>query len=117
MPDNLFRSATTPEPLPTDYPDFLSDLKERIRAAQGRAALAVNRELVLLYWQIGRDILARQQSLGWGSKVIDRLARDLKSAFPEMQGLSRTNLLYMRAFAEAWPDEAIVQQPVAQIPS
>ncbi len=102
--------------LPPDYPDFLSKLKERIRGAQVRAALAVNRELVLLYRQIWRDILARQQNAGWGGKVIDRLARDLKSAFPEMQGLSRTNLLYMRAFAEAWPDETIVQQVVGQIP-
>src|SRR5437868_8134345 len=94
--------------IPEGYDEFLRGLKERIRTAQVRAALAVNRELVLLYWQIGRDILARQQSAGWGSKVIDRLARDLKSAFPEMQGLSSRNLKYMRAFAEAWPDEAIV---------
>src|SRR5437763_16219174 len=102
-------------PQPEGYDGFLRDLKQRIRQAQVRAALAVNRELVLLYWQIGRDIPARQQNAGWGGKVIDCLARDLKSAFPEMQGLSRTNLLYMRAFAEAWPDEAIVQQVVGQI--
>jgi predicted nuclease of restriction endonuclease-like (RecB) superfamily len=98
------------------YDDFLRDLKERIRNAQVRAALAVNRELVLLYWQIGRDILARQQQQGWGAKVIDRLAADLRQAFPEMQGFSPRNLKYMRAFAEAWPDEPIVQQLVAQIP-
>lgn len=81
-----------------------------------RAALAVNRELVLLYWQIGREILGRQKQEGWGAKVIARLAQDLKQEFPEMKGLSSRNLNYMRAFAEGWSDESIVQQVVAQIP-
>jgi predicted nuclease of restriction endonuclease-like (RecB) superfamily len=98
------------------YDEFLKDLKDRIRSAQVKAALAVNRELVLLYWQIGRQILARQTLEGWGAKVVGQLAKDLKSEFPDMTGLSRTNLLYMRAFAEAYPDEAIVQQVVGQIP-
>lgn len=98
------------------YDDFLRDLKERIRNAQVRAVLAVNRELVLLYWQIGRDILTRQQQQGWGAKVIERLSADLRSSFPEMKGFSRTNLLYMRAFAEAYSDEQIVQQAAGQIP-
>ncbi|MCM0588728.1 MAG: PDDEXK nuclease domain-containing protein [Gloeotrichia echinulata CP02] len=103
--------------LPMDgYDDFLRELKERIRSAQVKAALSVNRELVLLYWQIGREIITRQQQQGWGAKVIERLARDLKAAFPDMKGFSRTNLLYMRAFAEAYPDEQIVQQLVGQIP-
>ena len=104
------------ELIPSDYPAFVADLKERIRAAQVRASLSVNRELVLLYWQIGRDLLARQHREGWGAKVVERLSRDLRLAFPEMKGLSRTNLLYMRAFAAAYPDEAIVQQVVGQIP-
>jgi predicted nuclease of restriction endonuclease-like (RecB) superfamily len=98
------------------YDEFLRDLKDRIRSAQVKAALAVNRELVLLYWQIGRQILARQTLEGWGAKVVGQLAKDLKSEFPNMTGLSRTNLLYMRAFAEAYPDEAIVQQAAGQIP-
>jgi predicted nuclease of restriction endonuclease-like (RecB) superfamily len=98
------------------YQTLLADLKQRIRTAQVRAALAVNRELVLLYWGIGKEILARQGQEGWGTKVIDRLAKDLRSEFPTMQGLSPRNLKYMRALAEAWPDEAIVQQAVAQIP-
>ncbi|WP_404790861.1 YhcG family protein [Altericista sp. CCNU0014] len=98
------------------YDEFLRDLKERIRTAQIKAALAVNRELVLLYWQMGRQILARQKSEGWGAKVIEQLAKDLKSEFPDMTGLSRTNLLYMRAFAEAYLDESIVQQAAGQIP-
>jgi predicted nuclease of restriction endonuclease-like (RecB) superfamily len=101
--------------LPEGYEPFLKDLKERIRTAQVRAALAVNRELVLLYWSIGRDILARQKQHGWGAKIIDRLAADLHTAFPEMTGLSPRNLKYMRAFAEAWPDEPIVQAALAQI--
>jgi predicted nuclease of restriction endonuclease-like (RecB) superfamily len=98
------------------YDAFLHDLKHRIQTAQVKAALSVNREMVLLYWQIGRDILNRQDSEGWGTKVIERLAKDLRNEFPQMTGLSRTNLLYMRAFAEAYPDESIVQQAVGQIP-
>lgn len=89
---------------------------KRIRAARVREAIAVNRELVLLYWQIGREILQRQQREGWGTKVIDRLAADLRRVFPDMAGLSPRNLKYMRAFGEAGPDEEIVQQLVAQIP-
>lgn len=103
-------------PTPQGYADWLLDLKTRIHTAQQRAALAVNRELVLLYWQIGRDILARQAEQGWGTKVIERLAHDLRIAFPDMKGFSRANLMYMRAFAEAWPDVEIVQQAVGQLP-
>jgi len=101
---------------PKGYADWLTDLKSRIHTAQQRATLAVNRELVLLYWQIGRDILARQAEQGWGAKVIERLAQDLRIAFPDMKGFSRANLMYMRAFAEAWPDAEIVQQAVGQLP-
>jgi predicted nuclease of restriction endonuclease-like (RecB) superfamily len=103
-------------PAPEGYADWLLDLKSRIHTAQQRAALAVNRELVLLYWQIGRDILARQASQGWGAKVIERLAHDLRTAFPEMKGFSPRNLKYMRAFAEAWPDDEFVQAVLAQLP-
>jgi predicted nuclease of restriction endonuclease-like (RecB) superfamily len=103
-------------PPPEGYADWLADLKGRIHTAQQRATLAVNRELVLLYWQIGRDILARQAAQGWGAKVIDRLASDLRAAFPEMQGFSPRNLKYMRAFAQAWPDMAFVQEVLAQLP-
>ncbi|MFB2974503.1 YhcG family protein [Aerosakkonema sp. BLCC-F183] len=99
-----------------DYDKFLRDLKEHIRNAQIRASLAVNRELVLLYWQIGGEILTRQQQQGWGAKVINKLAKDLQKAFPEMKGFSPRNLKYMRAFAEAYPDEQFVQQLAAQIP-
>ena len=103
-------------PVPTDYQSFLTDLKNRMRAAQLRAAITVNRGLILLYWGIGSDILTRQRGRGWGAKVIDRLAGDLRMAFPEMTGFSLRNLKSMRAFAAAWADEATVQQPVAQTP-
>ncbi|NET39323.1 MAG: DUF1016 domain-containing protein [Cyanothece sp. SIO1E1] len=99
-----------------NYDDFLTGLKARIRQAQIKAALAVNRELIFLYWQVGRDILQRQSEEGWGAKVIDRLARDLKMEFPDMKGFSPRNLKYMRALAEAYPDEEIVLRLIAQIP-
>jgi predicted nuclease of restriction endonuclease-like (RecB) superfamily len=98
------------------YEEFLHKLKAQIQSAQIRAALAVNRELVILYWQIGREILTRQQIQGWGAKVIDKLAQDLQRSFPEMKGFSPRNLKYMRSFAEAYPQEAIVQEVLAQIP-
>lgn len=101
---------------PAGYAEWLVALKNRIHNAQQRASLAVNRELVLLYWQIGHDILARQASQGWGAKVIDRLAHDLRNAFPEMKGFSPRNLKYMRAVAEAWPEPEFVQQAAAQLP-
>ncbi len=102
-------------PLPPDYAAWLSELKTRIHSAQQRAALAVNRELVLLYWQIGQDILQRQSNEGWGAKVIDRLLRDLRAAFPTMKGFSARNLKYMRYFAEHCPAQQFGQQPAAQI--
>lgn len=98
------------------YSAFVSDLKRKIAEARHRAGLSVNRELILLYWNIGRDILARQEREGWGAKIIDRLADDLGRAFPEMTGLSARNLKYMRALAEAWPDGGFVQQVVALLP-
>ncbi len=89
-------------------------MKARIRTAQVKAALAVNAELVLLYWSVGRDILSRQKNAGWGAQVLDRLSADLRAAFPEMQGFSPRNLKYMRAFAAAWPAADFVQQVAAR---
>lgn len=99
-----------------EYESFFQSLKERIQLAQLQAALSINRELSLLYWHIGREILQRQQQQGWGAKVIERLAKYLKREFPEMSGFSRSNLLNMRAFAEAYPDEQLIQNLVGQIP-
>jgi len=98
------------------YRQLLTDLKLRIRAAQTRAAFAVSRELVFLYWSIGRDILSRQQAEGWGAKIIDRLAHDLQNEFPGTEGFSPRNLKYMRSLAEAWPEPEIVPQLVALLP-
>lgn len=101
--------------MPSEYPQWLATLKVRIATAQQHAVAAVNRELVFLYWQIGRDILTRQNEKGWGAKVIERLADDLRTAFPEMKGFSRSNLLYMRAIAETWTEAEIVQAPLGQL--
>jgi predicted nuclease of restriction endonuclease-like (RecB) superfamily len=104
------------EQLPADYPQFLAEVKARIAAARTRAMLAVNTELIQLYWEIGHDILGREQREGWGARIIDRLAVDLRRDFPEMKGLSRSNLYYMRQLATAWPDDEVVPQPVGQLP-
>src|SRR5215212_2225080 len=88
--------------IPTSYAPLLADLKARVRAAQVKAALSVNRELILLYWHIGREILRAQKTEGWGTKVVERLAKDLAAEFPEMGGFSSLNLKRMRAFFEAW---------------
>jgi predicted nuclease of restriction endonuclease-like (RecB) superfamily len=82
--------------LPKNYAAVLEAVKARIRAAQLRAALAVNSELVMLYWHIGREIMERQDKEGWGSKVVERLAKDLHKEFPDMGGFSRSNMLSMR---------------------
>ncbi len=101
--------------LPTGYTDLLGELKNRVRAARMQALRTVNTQLIELYWSIGNTILERQEIEEWGSKVMSRLADDLRAEFPEMKGLSRSNLFYMRGFATAWP-ESIVQQAVGQLP-
>lgn len=99
-----------------DYFDWLSQLKSQIVQSQQRATLAVNAELVQLYARIGREILERQHQKGWGTKVIDRLALDLKVAFPDMRGWSTRNLKYMAFFAQHCPDGQFGQQAAAQLP-
>jgi predicted nuclease of restriction endonuclease-like (RecB) superfamily len=101
---------------PDGYESLLRELKERVRVARVQAALVVNRELVLLYWSIGRDILERQDRLGWGAKVIDQLATDLRKEFPDVRGFSGRNLKYMRMLAREWPEGSIGQQLAAQLP-
>jgi predicted nuclease of restriction endonuclease-like (RecB) superfamily len=102
--------------LPSGYTELLTEVKERIRAAQLRAVRVVNHELLFLYWSIGHEILSRQQQEGWGTKVIARLSADLGREFPEMSGFSARNLKYMRSFAEAYPEKTIVQDVMAQLP-
>ncbi len=101
---------------PEGYMEWLKDVKERILASQQKAVLAANSAMITLYWDIGREILARQGRQGWGAKVVDRLAGDLRREFPGMKGFSSRNLKYMRFFAEAWTDDQFVQRVVAQIP-
>jgi len=104
------------EILPEGYTEWLSELKKRITNTQQNAIRSLNAELVLLYWQIGNDILVRQSQQNWGAKIVDRLSQDLRSSFPELKGFSPRNLKYMRAFAKEWTDFELVQQLVAQLP-
>ena len=101
--------------LPGDYAETLAEIKQRIQQERLRVVLTANSAMVLLYWDIGRMILDRQQREGWGARVIDRLAADLREDFSNMKGLSPRNLKYMRAFAAAWPNRTIVQEALAQI--
>ena len=114
-PEARFTAVPSKAELPADYATLLAELKQRIGGERLRMVLSANAAMVLLYWDIGRTILDRQSKEGWGAKVIDRLSNDLREAFPDMKGLSPRNLKYMRAFAEAWPDKAIVQGPLAQV--
>lgn len=102
--------------LPSDYPGFLAEVKSRISRERVRAALSANSAMILLYWDIGKLILSRQVEQGWGSQVIEQLARDLKVAFPKMTGFSVRSLRNMRMFARSWPDGAIVLRFIAQLP-
>ena len=95
--------------LPSGYPALLEELKARIRVAQLSAALTLNQETIQLYWSIGQDLSSRFVAEGWGTKVVDRLAKDLGNEFPGVEGFSLRNLRYMRSFAEAWPDPRILQ--------
>ncbi len=111
-----FPVAPSRAELPGDYLSTLADIKRRIQEERVRVVVAANTAMVGLYWDIGRLILDRQSNAGWGAKVIDRLSADLRDAYPDMQGFSPRNLKYMRAFAAAWPDAAIVQRVVARLP-
>jgi predicted nuclease of restriction endonuclease-like (RecB) superfamily len=101
--------------MPEWYQVFLDSVTQRIQLGRLNSAAALTKELISTNWTIGRLILDRQDSEGWGTKVIDRLAADLKQAFPGTTGFSPRNLKYMRSFAEAWPELAIVQG-LAQLP-
>jgi predicted nuclease of restriction endonuclease-like (RecB) superfamily len=101
--------------VPSNYYSIISGLKERIRQARLKAVVLINKELLQVYWEIGQTILDQQKEQGWGAKIIDQLSADLKNEFPDFKGLSVRNLKYMRAFAEAYPQFGLVQQPAAQI--
>lgn len=97
------------------YARLLKTIKARTQSARARAAIAVNAELVTLFWQIGRELLARQNQQGWGTKVVDSLSRDLLLDYPNMRGYSPRNLNYMLAFARAYPKKSIVQTVSAKL--
>ena len=99
-----------------NYAEWIRSLKDRVRAARQRAALAVNSELIRLYWDIGCAIIQKQEECNWGSKVLEVMSKDLSQEFPEMLGFSVTNLKYMRAFASAWTKNQISQAPLDQLP-
>lgn len=115
-PGVLFPAPDVLSNLPADYGVFLADIKAIVARERIKAVMTANAAMVLMYWDIGQAILLRQREEGWGARVIDRLAHDLKAAYPEMTGFSPRNLKYMRQFSEAWPDRAIVQRTVAQLP-
>lgn len=99
-----------------DYGSLLKEIKQKVRTSQIKAALSVNKELIALYWEIGRSIYRKQGEEGWGAKTIEKLAKDLKESFPHAKGYSRTNISYMVQFAKEYPEIEIIQQLVGQIP-
>ena len=112
----FFPTPVAPSDMPDWYGDMLGSIKELIANGRSQVMWTANVQMSMMYYRIGQTIIQRQNSEGWGSKVVDRLSADLKKAFPEMHGFSPRNLKYMRRFAEVWPDETIVQRCVAQLP-
>lgn len=110
----LYMSLLTLQ-LDKDYRNFVQEIKARVKQVQLKASIAVNRELLQFYWDIGHRILEKQKTASWGDKLLDALAADLKKSFPDSQGFSKTNLKYMRMFAEAYPHFAIGQPVVDQL--
>jgi predicted nuclease of restriction endonuclease-like (RecB) superfamily len=111
-----FPTPPTRAAVPDWYPDLLDAVANCVQTGRQRAVSAANQELVSTYWAVGAEILARQDAEGWGTRVIDRLSADLRERFPGTSGFSPRSLKYMRAFTAAWPDFAIVQRSVAQLP-
>ncbi len=112
----VFPVAESPGSMPSGYADFIADVKSRISRQIVTTRLNANADMILMYWHIGQAILQKQEAEGWGAKVIDRMAHDLKATFADLNGFSPRNLKYMRTFAEAWPDLELVQRCVALIP-
>lgn len=116
--DSVAKFASTPalSNVPPWYPEFLDSVSERVLSGRTRTISAANQQLVLTYWGIGRELLTRETSEGWGAKVVARLSADLRDRFPGARGFSPRNLRYMKSFAAAWPDEAMLQAPLATLP-
>ncbi|ABX32444.1 protein of unknown function DUF1016 [Petrotoga mobilis SJ95] len=90
-----------------EYTEFINELKERIQIAQTKAILSVNRELIYLYWNIGKSIVEKQEDMGWGKSVVEQLAKDLRREFPDVKGFSSRNIWRMRAFYLAFTEDVI----------
>ena len=112
----IFPVAPNLSEMSDNYLEFIEEIKKEIQNQRISVVLHANSSMLCLYWKIGKSILQKQEKEGWGAKVIDRMAKDLKDAFPDMSGFSPRNIKYMRKFAECWPDFEIVQRVVAQIP-
>ena len=112
----IFPVAPKLSEMSDSYLNFIEEIKKEIQNQRISVVLNANSSMICLYWNIGKAILQKQEEEGWGAKVIDRMAKDLKDAFPDMSGFSPRNIKYMRRFAECWSDFEIVQQVVAQIP-
>ena len=98
-----------------DYLTFLNDIKQDIQNSRVKAALSINKELILLYWRIGKEVLQRKKEQGWGSEVVKALSQDLKHEYPDIKGFGERNLVYMQTFAAAYPDYEFTQATPAQI--
>ena len=112
----IFPIAPNLSEMGDSYLEFIEKIKMEIQKQRVSIVMKANAGMICLYWNIGKDILAKQEEEGWGAKVIDRMAKDLKEAFPDMSGFSPRNIKYMRKFALCWPDYEFVQRVVAQIP-
>lgn len=112
----IFPVAPKLSEMSDSYLQFIEEVKSEIQRQRISVVLNANASMIRLYWNIGQAILQKQSDEGWGAKVIDRMAADIKASFPEMSGFSPRNIKYMRKFAECWPDYTIVQQVVAQLP-
>ena len=112
----IFPVAPNLSEMSDTYLKFIEEVKAEIQKQRISVVLNANSSMICLYWNIGRAIIKKQEKEGWGTKVIDRMAKDLKDAFPDMSGFSPRNIKYMRKFARCWRDFEFVQQVVAQIP-
>ena len=112
----IFPVAPNLSEMGDSYLQFIEEIKKEIQKQRVSVVMNANTSMICLYWNIGRAILKKQEEEGWGAKVIDRMSKDLKIAFPEMSGFSPRNIKYMRKFAQCWGDYEIVQRVVAQIP-
>lgn len=110
------KKQTTTLKLDENYKVFLTEMKDRLKKAQIRAALASNQALIHFYWQLGKELVDKQNSFNWGEKLLEQFSHDMRQEFPEMQGFSVTNLKRMRLFAITYPESEIGAQPVHQLP-